>query len=166
MMAAAVLLWRRDTRNWEWNDCTTRSPLWYWTICPWHCIAALNSYNCWEKFYRYSRSSAHFSCNIKFNMKTLQKYRERSLWAPPSIGPFTQRFFEKSCNSAAKRQLCRSPKILRNLQNKDILLADEQGCCWKMVSKGFICYIWLLSRGIKATHSNTDSDCTSEMFLL
>lgn len=60
-------------------------------------------------------------------MKTLRKYREWSLWALQSIGPFTLSFFEESCNSAAEDNLWDLKKLQRNLQNKDILLVNAQG---------------------------------------
>lgn len=77
------------------------------------------------------------------------------------FGTFSLNFFENSCNSAAEDNFVDPRKILRNLQNKDILLADKHGCHWKMVNKGFICYVWLLARRIRAMHTNVDSDCTA-----
>lgn len=52
--------------------------------------------------------------------------------------------------------------LLRNLQNKDILLAEADAPGWKTVSKGFICYIWLLAKRLKAVCAHVDSNRTSK----
>lgn len=69
-----------------------------------------------------------FLNNIRFNMRTLQKYREEKVpLGSAKHRPLLLHFFEEYCNSAAEDNLADPRKILRNLQNKDVLLADEQG---------------------------------------
>lgn len=80
------------------------------------------------------------------------------------LGRRSEAFITKPSNSAAEHNWRDPGPFQRDLQYKDILLADVQG--WKMASNGFICYMWLQARGIRAAHTNVGIKIPLNILLL
>lgn len=153
LTAAAVLLWWSDTRGRRWNDLMTWSLLWF----------IRNIYTEQRNtVYSIGRSSdlpAKHQIQHEETAKNTENGPSGPCKAPAPLYsvPLSNHVILPLKTSKQIRE-----KFEENLQNEDIMLADVQGRRWKTVSKGFICYEWLLARRITALHTNVNPECTSE----